>query len=124
MTAPSIEELYQIVLQSNMTSADKKEMFNEIRKLGSATRDRWIFRYVVWILGGAVLIAMAMAFYQVTIPDGVLSLVSAAVGALAAFLSPGVANQSNTANVPAAPAVPPNPVAPPNPAVPPDPVVP
>jgi hypothetical protein len=54
---------------------------------------RWIFRLVVAFLGIAVLLTIIGGFYlsiktAVTIPEGLIALGSAAVGALAGLLAP------------------------------------
>ena len=95
MSEPSVGELYKIVLASGLAVDEKKAMLNEVRKLGAFTRDRWIFRWVVWILGATVLLGiMLFPLREQEIPDGVLALAATAVGALAAFLSPNLAGRS------------------------------
>jgi hypothetical protein len=91
----TVNELYLEVLNhSTLSVKDKKALLNQVRKLRAGQDDRWIYRYVVWILGAvAVLIALYPLFGK-PVPEGLLALASAAVGALAAFLTPALAKSA------------------------------
>lgn len=63
--------------------------------LGTAlSNDKWVYRWVVIFLGLAVVITvtgsigMAIAGQTTGLPDGVVAIASAAVGALAGLLAP------------------------------------
>ena len=85
----TVNDLSRVVIEANLPIQEKKVLLNEIRKLRTGQEDRWIFRTVVWILGAvAILGALYPLLSKQPSPDGLLSLASAAVGALAAFLTP------------------------------------
>jgi hypothetical protein len=90
---PSTNDLILEVLKNESFSPDQKiALIDEIRKNSPAGADRWTYRYAIWILGGAVLLALGcttgMAVYKVSpIPDGVLAIGSAAIGGLAGLLA-------------------------------------
>jgi hypothetical protein len=61
--------------------------------------DRWIYRLVVGFLGStAILVVLSYAIYPiakiVTIPEGLVAMGSAALGALAGLLAPSPGKQS------------------------------
>jgi hypothetical protein len=90
----SLDKLLMIVLTTPNLHVDEKiKLLNELRKLKPPTSDRWIYRWVIWFLGATIIITVSvsllMAFKgKAGIPDGLLAIASAAVGALASFLSP------------------------------------
>ena len=91
----TLQELIQQVTNDGSLSADKKvKLLGSLQKLSAPLQsDRWIFRLVVAFLGLAVLITIVGGFYlsiktAATIPEGLIALGSAAVGALAGLLAP------------------------------------
>jgi hypothetical protein len=93
----TINELSWAVLDTNLPTQEKKVLLNEIRKLRTGQEDRWIFRTVVWILGAvAIVVVLYPLIIGKPLPDGLLSLGSAAVGALAAFLTPSLMRTPET----------------------------
>ena len=91
----TLQELIQQVTNDGSLSADKKvKLLGSLQKLSTPLQsDRWIFRLVVAFLGLAVLITIVGGFYlsiktAATIPEGLIALGSAAVGALAGLLAP------------------------------------
>lgn len=91
---PKFFDLVEQVLKNDkLEVSDKKKMLNELRKLLAPEQNRWNFRYAIWtlaILALSIPIVAIWSFYKkgaMEIPAGLLSLGSAAVGALAAFLS-------------------------------------
>lgn len=86
-----IFELHKLVLADGALSVRKKRcLLNEIRKVIPGEQNRWNFRWIVWTLALMALSVPAWLAWTrgSTIPPGLLSLASAAVGALAAFLAP------------------------------------
>lgn len=88
-----MHDLYKMVLENKELSLkDKKELLDEIRKLGPGNENRWNFRYVIWALA---LVALSSPVIQAwwgsdDIPQGLLTISSTAVGALAAFITSGL----------------------------------
>ena len=88
-------ELHKMVLAKNLSVGNTKRLFNELRKTIPGEQNRWNFRWIVWTLALVALSVPVWFAYALhanigdsKIPDGLLSLASAAVGALAAFVSP------------------------------------
>lgn len=84
----------KILEDSSLTFEQKKEMFNEIRKIMPPSQNRWHFRYAILPLAIVALSVPAYAFIMMfytnqsaSIPDALLSLGSTALGAIAAFLT-------------------------------------
>ena len=94
--ADSVLDLMQLVIESdNLLPNDKIRIINEIRKARPPLQDRWLFRTVVWFLGLAALTTVVMGFilWDTTkgsppLPNGLIALGSAALGALAGLLAP------------------------------------
>jgi hypothetical protein len=91
----TLQELIQQVTSNTSLPVDQKVKLLEIlQKLSTPLQsDRWIFRLVVAFLGVAVLLTIIGGFYlsiktAATIPEGLIALGSAAVGALAGLLAP------------------------------------
>ncbi len=91
----TLQELIQQVTNDKSLSAEQKIQFlASLQKISTPLQsDRWIFRLVVAFLGFAVLLTIIGGFYlsiktAVTIPEGLIALGSAAVGALAGLLAP------------------------------------
>jgi hypothetical protein len=95
---PTVADLYKAVLDHpTHTVPEKIKLLNEIRKINTAEGDRWVYRPVSYSLGliPIILIVSYAAGWLKEINDGLLSLSSAAVGALASFLTTGVASKSD-----------------------------
>lgn len=91
----TLEELIQQVTNDTSLPSDQKiKLLSNLQKLSSPLQtDRWIFRLVVAFLGLAVLLTIIGGFIlsfktAATIPEGLIALGSAAVGALAGLLAP------------------------------------
>jgi hypothetical protein len=92
----TIDDAILAAVQGNGTPAEKIKVIAELRK--ALPTDRWTFRYVIWGLIVIVLIPMAgvFAIWAIkanidanSIPQGLISLASTALGALAAYITPG-----------------------------------
>lgn len=91
----TLQNLIQQVTNDNSLSSDQKvKLLESLQKLSTPLQsDRWIFRLVVAFLGLTVLLTVLGGFYlsiktAATIPEGLIALGSAAVGALAGLLAP------------------------------------
>jgi hypothetical protein len=91
----TLQELIQQVSTDPSLPADQKVKFlGSLQKLATPLQsDRWIYRLVVAFLGLTVLLTILGGFYlsiktAATIPEGLIALGSAAVGALAGLLAP------------------------------------
>lgn len=93
-----IVELYKTVLyapKDHLSFDEKREILNDIRKIMPPDENRWNFRYVIFTLALIALSVPGVAVWLIwldrgDIPQGLLSLGSTAVGALAAFLTPSI----------------------------------
>ncbi|MDI7259235.1 MAG: hypothetical protein QME90_04845 [Thermodesulfobacteriota bacterium] len=90
-----LQELIVQVTNDPSLSADQKvKLLGSLQKISTPLQsDRWIFRLVVAFLGFSVLFTIVGGFYlsiktAATIPEGLIALGSAAVGALAGLLAP------------------------------------
>ena len=83
----------EIINNNKLTTKDKKKLLSEVRKVRPALQDRWIYRWVVYLLGGTVVLTVLGGFYiigwagKIEIPNGLIALGSAAIGALAGLLA-------------------------------------
>lgn len=91
----TLQNLIQQVSNDNSLSSDQKvKLLESLQTLSTPLQsDRWIFRLVVAFLGLTVLLTVLGGFYlsiktAATIPEGLIALGSAAVGALAGLLAP------------------------------------
>lgn len=91
----TLQEFIQEVTHDPSLPPDQKvKLLGNLQKLASPLQsDRWIFRLVVAFLGLAVLLTIVGGFIlsfktAATIPEGLIALGSAAVGALAGLLAP------------------------------------
>jgi len=91
----TLQNLIQQVTNDNSLSSDQKvKLLESLQTLSTPLQsDRWIFRLVVAFLGLTVLLTVLGGFYlsiktAATIPEGLIALGSAAVGALAGLLAP------------------------------------
>jgi len=92
----TVADLYRLVLASDNNVADKINLLNEVRKINTAEGDRWVYRRPIAYLLGAIPVILLLAYvlgWVKEVNDGLLSLASAAVGALASFLTTGVASK-------------------------------
>lgn len=102
----SVESLIRAILESDRTVKEQKVLIAELRKLDAPWGDRWIYRIVIWMLGLSALGTVAGAFLvlifpvitgkavptsAIQLPEGIIALGSAAIGALAGILVPGAA---------------------------------
>lgn len=89
-----INELFKLVIQDErLNILQKKILLNEVRKLRPPEEDRWVYRVIVWALGTVALGTVVYPFVHPTvteIPAGLLSIGSAAIGALAGYLTPNL----------------------------------
>lgn len=94
---PEIYALYQRVLDDPQLSLrDKRKLLDDIRSLIPGAQNRWNIRWIIWPLGLVALSLPALVFAklflahpnEIAIPESLLALASAAVGALAGFLTP------------------------------------
>ena len=92
----TIDDAILAAVQGAGTPAEKQKIISELRK--ALPTDRWTFRWVIWGLIVVVLIPVAGVFLiwlikgsidVNSIPQGLISLASTALGALAAFITPG-----------------------------------
>lgn len=86
-----VAELFKVIIENkDMNIFQKKILLNEVRKLKSPDEDRWVYRTVVWVLGAVALGTVAYPFFSAgaEIPSGLLAIGSAAMGALAGYLTP------------------------------------
>jgi hypothetical protein len=91
----TLQELIREVSNNPSLPSDQKVKFlGDLQKLATPLQsDRWIYRLVVACLGLTVLLTVLGGFYlsiktAATIPEGLIALGSAAVGALAGLLAP------------------------------------
>jgi len=88
------ELIQQVTNDSSLPPNQKVKLLGNLQKLSTPLQsDRWIFRLVVGFLGSAVMLTIIGGFYlsiktAATIPEGLIALGSAAVGALAGLLAP------------------------------------
>ena len=91
----TLQNFIQQVTNDNSLSSDQKvRLLESLQTLSTPLQsNRWIFRLVVAFLGLTVLLTVLGGFYlsiktAATIPEGLIALGSAAVGALAGLLAP------------------------------------
>ena len=86
----------QIDAMDSLPDGDKQKIKRLAQELPEALQtDVWVYRMVVFFLGSAVLSTIIGGLYIATtaaaLPDGLVALGSAAVGALAGLLAPSPA---------------------------------
>ena len=92
-----VARMYSEVLAKDISLFKKYILLNEIRKLRPAGQNRWNIRWIIFALalvavssplayGAAILCGTAGSAGEI-VPDAMLSLSSAAVGALAAYFA-------------------------------------
>ena len=90
------EVISEIALDPKLSLEDKERMLRSLRKLKSPLEtDPWIYRGVIGALGLAVLLTLVFTFVLARslppdgrMPEGLVAIGSAAVGALAGLLAP------------------------------------
>jgi hypothetical protein len=88
----SVNDLIEVVLRSEKhTWKEKKKLIDEIRKNSPALNDRWLYRWVVWFLGATAILSVVglvvLLYFNKDLPDGLIALGSASVGALAGLFT-------------------------------------
>lgn len=85
-----VAELFRIIIENKeMNILQKKLLLGEVRKLRPPEEDRWVYRTVVWVLGIVAILTVAYPFIAGgEMPQGLLAIGSAAMGALAGYLTP------------------------------------
>lgn len=92
-TKESVFSLMSKVIENESISHEQKiQLLDELRKARPALEDRWIYRWVVYFLGGAligtVLVIAVCIFNKIpAIPDGLIAIGSGALGALSGLLA-------------------------------------
>ena len=91
----TIQQMAQMITDDvSLPSDHKVKLLENLQRLSPPLQsDRWIFRLVVAFLGITVLLTVIGGFYlsiktASSIPEGLIALGSAAVGALAGLLAP------------------------------------
>ncbi len=96
------EVINAVASDSKLAMEDKERILLQLRRLKSPLdTDRWIYRGVVAALGFAVLLTIIFTFVlaarsspnDAKIPEGLVAIGSAAVGALAGLLAPSPRSQ-------------------------------
>ena len=82
--------LYMRILDDETIDPDRKrELLDDVRKLVDPADNRWNIWYVLWTLMALALsVPVAAIFLDGNIPEPLVALGSASVGALATFLNP------------------------------------
>lgn len=103
----NVDDLFKLIIQDEkLNILQKKILLNEVRKLRPPEEDRWVYRTVVWILGtvaiGTVLYPFVCSIPEgKDIPGGLLAIGSAAMGALAGYLTPAIKTKGESRPEPA-----------------------
>ncbi|QTR51631.1 hypothetical protein [Candidatus Thiothrix anitrata] len=98
-----VDELFKLIIKDEkLNILQKKILLNEVRKLRPPEEDRWVFRTIVWVLGAVALGAVLYPFVSSSpeIPAGLLSIGSAAMGALAGYLTPSIRSKNDSKSEP------------------------
>jgi hypothetical protein len=98
MRIRSVKELAEKVAQDPQLAAKiQANPITALADLAAIPDDVWIYRIVVVALSLTVLITLIGAFYltskEMALPEGILALGSAAIGALAGLLAPSPAGK-------------------------------
>jgi len=79
----------RVLEDEKLTYEQKVRLLDEVRKLGDPTENRWNIWYVLFaLIALAISVPVAAVYFGGTIPEPVVALGSASVGALATFLNP------------------------------------
>lgn len=94
-----LDLMRMVLADGKLDSEEKRMLIDELRKNNPGTSDRWTYRYAILTLGGAVvltIIALTIlsTLADVKIPEGLVSIGSAAVGGLAGLLTPGRSSEN------------------------------
>ncbi len=107
------DAIEKVAIAPDIPVADKVKLIDELRKGMPAINDRWTVRYIV--LGLIAIAVIPIAFFSLgtvffktdSVPDSIVAITSAAIGALATYLTPLRRGEDNgRAPAPAAPPVP------------------
>lgn len=101
-----IADLFRDIIENDkLNILQKKILLNEVRKLKSPDEDRWVYRMAVFVLGAVAIGTVAYPFFisGSEIPSGLLALGSAAMGALAGYLTPHAKTDSRHDRMPPPP---------------------
>jgi hypothetical protein len=86
-----------VLKENNLSTDEKKLLIDELRKAAPPKHDRWIYRYTIGFLGLAVFVSLVTVFVlsmaEDPIPDAMVALGSASVGALAGLIAPPSGDQ-------------------------------
>jgi hypothetical protein len=91
-TPCTLLELMKIVLQdTKLTTKEKKQLLDELRKNNPSSSDRWTYRSAIWALAAIVIGTVVFIFIlsKNQSSEGLIAIGSAAVGGLAGMLSTG-----------------------------------
>jgi hypothetical protein len=88
-TNPSLYALMEKVLvDTKLTSKEKIDLIDELRKNNPAASDRWLPRVAIWILGIAVMTTIiCITIQKDNVSESLIAIGSAAVGGLAGLVS-------------------------------------
>jgi hypothetical protein len=92
------DAIFAVVQRNDLDANQKNQLIGQLRK--ALPTDRWTFRYVIWgliavviipTLGVLILWAWNIETFDASkVPQGLISLASTALGALAAYITPGI----------------------------------
>jgi hypothetical protein len=126
MTDRIYEAIEKVATAPDIPVSDKVRLIDELRKGMPVINDRWTVRYIIW--GLIFIAAVPILFFSVaavrgtsiSMPEPIVAIMSAAVGALATYLTPlrraeegGRSATDQPAPPPAGPNAAPPPAAPP-----------
>jgi hypothetical protein len=86
-------DLVRVILCSDIPTKEKLKLIDEVRKIGPASDDRWAYRICVYGLclcvNACIIVIGVLSFSNqvAEIPETLIALGSAAVGALATMMS-------------------------------------
>lgn len=91
--SPSLYNLMENVLNTNLSSKEKIDLINELRKNNPVSSDRWAPRVAIWVLGITTLVTVICITIIIMNGkpgndyQGLIAIASAAVGGLAGLIS-------------------------------------
>lgn len=87
------EILLNVINNDKLTANEKKALITEIRKLQPGLEDRWVYRFAVSALAGAIGLSIIGTFTLLwngkPVSDGLIGIGATSVGAIAGLLTPG-----------------------------------
>lgn len=87
-----LDLIYTVLCDTTTTPEQKIILIDELRKNNPGASDRWAYRWSLWIMGGSIILTIlsvsVLAFYTGKVPEGLLSIGTGVVGALAGLLAP------------------------------------